>query len=125
MKAVFDNLLQEVPKKHFTVGIKDDVTHTSLEVGPTINTQDPEVTQVGKWSLSRLETGRKGMKSDGFPWFSMVFHCFPRHFEALIANVRTREAVFFGLGSDGTVGANKAAAAIIGERTEFYSQAGP
>lgn len=77
MKAVFDNLLNEVPKKHFTVGINDDVTHSSLPVGPTINTQDPEVTQ----------------------------------------------AVFFGLGSDGTVGANKAAAAIIGERTEFYSQA--
>ena len=34
-----------------------------------------------------------------------------------------RQAIFFGLGSDGTVGANKAAAAIIGERTEFYSQA--
>lgn len=33
------------------------------------------------------------------------------------------QAIFFGLGSDGTVGANKAAAAIIGERTEFYSQA--
>jgi len=32
------------------------------------------------------------------------------------------QAIFFGLGSDGTVGANKAAAAIIGERTEFYSQ---
>ena len=35
----------------------------------------------------------------------------------------TVQAIFFGLGSDGTVGANKAAAAIIGERTEFYSQA--
>ncbi|CAJ1434415.1 unnamed protein product [Effrenium voratum] len=66
-----------VPKRHFTVGINDDVTNTSLQVGPIINTQDPEVTQ----------------------------------------------AIFFGLGSDGTVGANKAAAAIIGERTEFYSQA--
>lgn len=76
VKAVFDNLLNEVPKRHFTVGINDDVTNTSLPLGPTINTQDPEVTQ----------------------------------------------AIFFGLGSDGTVGANKAAAAIIGERTEFYSQ---
>jgi len=76
VKAVFDNLLEKVPKRHFTVGINDDVTHSSLLVGPTINTQDPGVTQ----------------------------------------------AIFFGLGSDGTVGANKAAAAIIGERTEFYSQ---
>eukprot|EP00437_Effrenium_voratum_P033959 CAMPEP_0181476616 /NCGR_PEP_ID=MMETSP1110-20121109/41797_1 /TAXON_ID=174948 /ORGANISM="Symbiodinium sp., Strain CCMP421" /LENGTH=1846 /DNA_ID=CAMNT_0023601901 /DNA_START=106 /DNA_END=5646 /DNA_ORIENTATION=- len=76
VKAVFDNLSNEVPKRHFTVGINDDVTNTSLQVGPIINTQDPEVTQ----------------------------------------------AIFFGLGSDGTVGANKAAAAIIGERTEFYSQ---
>ncbi|CAE7880878.1 unnamed protein product, partial [Symbiodinium sp. KB8] len=38
------------------------------------------------------------------------------------AGLRWVEAIFFGLGSDGTVGANKAAAAIIGERTEFYSQ---
>ena len=34
----------------------------------------------------------------------------------------TVQAIFFGLGSDGTVGANKAAAAIIGERTEFYNE---
>eukprot|EP00930_Biecheleria_cincta_P040888 TRINITY_DN279_c0_g1_i4.p1 TRINITY_DN279_c0_g1~~TRINITY_DN279_c0_g1_i4.p1 ORF type:complete len:1874 (+),score=404.50 TRINITY_DN279_c0_g1_i4:640-5622(+) len=75
-KAVFDNLLEKVPRNRYTVGINDDVTHTSLPVGPTINCIDEGMTQ----------------------------------------------AIFFGLGSDGTVGANKAAAAIIGERTEFYSQ---
>merc|ERR1719450_1375395 len=76
VKAVFDNLKEKVPKRHFTVGINDDVTHTSLPVGPAINTIPNEMTQ----------------------------------------------ALFFGLGSDGTVGANKAASSIIGERTEFYSQ---
>mmetsp|Transcript_31414 Transcript_31414/g.98497 ORF Transcript_31414/g.98497 Transcript_31414/m.98497 type:complete len:1852 (-) Transcript_31414:149-5704(-) len=76
VKAVFDNLLEKVPKRHFTVGINDDVTGTSLPLGPPINCIEDGVTQ----------------------------------------------ALFFGLGSDGTVGANKAAAAIIGERTEFYSQ---
>ena len=67
---------EQVPKNHFTVGINDDVTHSSLPIGPAINCIDEGTTQ----------------------------------------------AIFFGLGSDGTVGANKAAAAIIGERTEFYSQ---
>merc|ERR1719330_168919 len=76
VKAVFDNLKEQTPKNHFTVGINDDVTHSSLPVGPTINCIDEDTTQ----------------------------------------------AIFFGLVSDGTVGANKAAAAIIGERTEFYSQ---
>lgn len=76
VKAVFDNLSEKLPKRHSTVGINDDVTHSSLPVGPAINCQDDGVTQ----------------------------------------------ALFFDLGSDGTGGANKAAAAIIGERTEFYSQ---
>lgn len=76
VKAVFDNLLKEVPKNRFTVGINDDVGHSNLPVGEAINTIPEGTTQ----------------------------------------------ALFFGLGSDGTVGANKAAAAIIGERTEFYAQ---
>ena len=75
-KAVFDNLKLETPKNHFNVGINDDVTHSSLEIGPAINTLQHGITQ----------------------------------------------ALFFGLGSDGTVGANKAAAAIIGERTPMFSQ---
>jgi len=76
VKAVFDNLLQAQPKNHYAVGIVDDVTHSSLEIGPTLNCQEEGTTQ----------------------------------------------ALFFGLGSDGTVGANKAAAAIIGERTEMFAQ---
>eukprot|EP00403_Amphidinium_massartii_P040736 CAMPEP_0178437148 /NCGR_PEP_ID=MMETSP0689_2-20121128/34821_1 /TAXON_ID=160604 /ORGANISM="Amphidinium massartii, Strain CS-259" /LENGTH=1806 /DNA_ID=CAMNT_0020059297 /DNA_START=173 /DNA_END=5593 /DNA_ORIENTATION=+ len=76
VKAVFDNLKEKMPKNHFTVGIKDDITHSNLEVGPGIN-------------------------------------CIPKD---------TTQCLFFGLGSDGTVGANKAASSIIGERTEFYAQ---
>ena len=38
VKAVFDNLKSNKPKHNFTVGINDDVTFTSLEVGPEINT---------------------------------------------------------------------------------------
>merc|ERR1719450_1421284 len=75
-KAVFDNLLEKTPKNHYTVGINDDVTNSSLPVGPALNTIPKGTTQ----------------------------------------------ALFFGLGSDGTVGANKAASSIIGERTEFYAQ---
>lgn len=75
-KAVFDNLKEMQPKNHFTTGIVDDVTLSSLPIGPTINCQSPG----------------------------------------------TIQALFFGLGSDGTVGANKAAAAIIGERTNQFSQ---
>jgi pyruvate-ferredoxin/flavodoxin oxidoreductase len=74
--AVFDELKQETPKQHFTVGITDDVTHLSLTVD-----------------------------EDRF--------CEP-------ADVH--RAVFFGLGSDGTVGANKNSVKIVGENTELYAQ---
>ncbi len=77
VKAVFDNLRSAVPKNHFTVGIKDDVTYTSLELGEDIDTS-PEGT------------------------------------------VRCK---FWGLGADGTVGANKNAIKIIGENTDMYAQA--
>ncbi|MEW6664298.1 MAG: pyruvate:ferredoxin (flavodoxin) oxidoreductase [Thermodesulfobacteriota bacterium] len=76
-KAVFDNLRASVPKNHFTVGITDDVTHTSLELGEDI---DPTP---------------KG----------------------------TVRCKFWGLGADGTVGANKNAIKIIGESTDMYAQA--
>ncbi|MEJ2759389.1 MAG: pyruvate:ferredoxin (flavodoxin) oxidoreductase, partial [Anaerolineales bacterium] len=76
VKAVLDELSTEKPKNHFTVGITDDVTHTSLEVDETFTTEDPE----------------------------------------------TVSAVFYGLGSDGTVGANKNSIKIIGEETDFYAQ---
>ena len=76
VKAVFDELGKERPKNHFTVGINDDVTHTSLEVDASFSTEDP----------------------------------------------KTVSAIFYGLGADGTVGANKNSIKIIGEETNFYAQ---
>lgn len=76
VKAVFDELKKKEPKLHFTVGIHDDVTHSSLDYDPEFFTEP--------------------------------------------AN-RTR-AVFFGLGSDGTVSANKSSIKIIGEETDFNVQ---
>ncbi len=75
-KAVFDELKKPEPKNHFTVGINDDVTHTSLDFDTS-------------FSLSS-----EGMVS----------------------------CVFFGLGSDGTVGANKNSIKIIGEETDNFAQ---
>jgi len=77
VKAVFDNMNGMAPKNHFTVGIVDDVTHTSLEV----------------------ETG----------------------FD--VAPEGTVQCKFWGLGADGTVGANKSAIKIIGDNTDMYAQA--
>ncbi len=76
VKAVFDNLDSDKPKNHFTVGIVDDVTHTSLEV------------------------------EDGFH----------------VAPEGTVQCKFWGLGADGTVGANKSAIKIIGDHTDMYAQ---
>ncbi|MDD3920753.1 MAG: pyruvate:ferredoxin (flavodoxin) oxidoreductase [Eubacteriales bacterium] len=76
VKAVYDNLAQAKPKNHFTVGIVDDVTFTSLEVKEQINAA-PEGTIACK---------------------------------------------FFGLGSDGTVGANKNSIKIIGDHTDMFAQ---
>jgi pyruvate-ferredoxin/flavodoxin oxidoreductase len=77
VKAVYDNLRSREPKSHFTVGITDDVTHTSIELGEEID-PSPEGT------------------------------------------VRCK---FWGLGADGTVGANKNAIKIIGENTDMFAQA--
>lgn len=73
--AVYENLAAAKPKDHFTIGIEDDVDHTSLE--PIAITTKPEGT------------------------------------------VRCK---FWGLGSDGTVGANKQAIKIIGDHTDMYAQ---
>ncbi|MBN1372338.1 MAG: pyruvate:ferredoxin (flavodoxin) oxidoreductase [Anaerolineaceae bacterium] len=75
-KAVFDEMKKAEPKKHFTVGIHDDVSHTSLDFDPAFSITDPT----------------------------------------------TVECVFFGLGADGTVGANKNSIKIIGEETDNYAQ---
>ncbi|BAT51664.1 ferredoxin oxidoreductase [Nostoc sp. NIES-3756] len=76
VKAVFDNLAQATPKNHFTIGIHDDVTHTSLKYDPTFSTEPENVVR----------------------------------------------AMFYGLGSDGTVGANKNSIKIIGGGTDNYAQ---
>ena len=77
VKAVFDNLAAAAPKNHFTVGINDDVSHTSLEYDCDVRDRS-ERTSVG--------------------------------------------CVFYGLGADGTVGANKNSIKIIGEETAGYAQ---
>ena len=76
VKAVFDNLDGEM-KNHFTVGIDDDVTNTSLKLGETF----------------------------------------------AAAPAGTSACMFYGLGSDGTVGANKNSIKIIGDHTDKYAQA--
>ncbi len=76
VKSVFDNLDQDQPKNHFTIGIHDDVNHTSLDFDPDFHIERDNVVR----------------------------------------------AMFYGLGSDGTVGANKNSIKIIGEYTENYAQ---
>ncbi|MCA2002743.1 MAG: pyruvate:ferredoxin (flavodoxin) oxidoreductase, partial [Chloroflexi bacterium] len=76
VKAALDELQKEQPKNHFTVGIVDDVAHTSLDYDSTFSVEPAETTR----------------------------------------------CVFFGLGSDGTVGANKNSIKIIGEETDNYAQ---
>jgi pyruvate-ferredoxin/flavodoxin oxidoreductase len=76
VKAVFDELAKPQPKNHFTVGIYDDVTHTSLEVDRSFTTESPDVVR----------------------------------------------ALFYGLGADGTVSANKSSVKIIGEGTGLHAQ---
>ncbi len=75
-KAVFDELGKDKPKNHFTVGINDDVTHSSLEYDPSFSIEGDKVVR----------------------------------------------CMFWGLGADGTVGANKNSIKIIGEETENYAQ---
>jgi pyruvate-ferredoxin/flavodoxin oxidoreductase len=76
VKAVFDELARPNPKRHFTIGISDDVTHLSLEVDETFDIEPPDAVR----------------------------------------------AVFFGLGADGTVGANKNSIKIIGEDDGRWAQ---
>jgi pyruvate-ferredoxin/flavodoxin oxidoreductase len=75
VKAIYDELSKEQPKNHFTIGINDDLGHTSLEYNPVFKTK------------------------------KSTFNC-----------------MFYGLGSDGTVGANKNSIKIIGDTTDNYVQ---
>jgi pyruvate-ferredoxin/flavodoxin oxidoreductase len=76
VKGIFDELGKAKSKNHFTVGIVDDVTHTSIDYDPQFSTE----------------------------------------------HAKTVRALFYGLGADGTVGANKNSIKIIGEDTDFYAQ---
>ena len=76
VKAIFDELKREQPKNHFTIGINDDVAHTSLAYDPSFSTEPASV----------------------------------------------HRALFYGLGADGTVGANKNTIKIIGEEGDLYAQ---
>ena len=76
VKSIFDNLKAATPKNHFTVGIEDDVTMTSLPYDACFSAEDAD----------------------------------------------TFRGVFFGLGADGTVGANKNSIKIIGDLTDNYVQ---
>src|SRR6476646_9044596 len=76
VKAAFDELGKANPKRHFTLGIVDDVTHLSLAWDPAFRTEAPDVSA----------------------------------------------SVFYGLGADGTVGANKNSIKILGQETELYAQ---
>ena len=75
-RGVFDEMKKANPRKHFTVGINDDVTNLSIDYDPAYSTEGDDVTR----------------------------------------------AVFFGLGSDGTVGANHNSVRIVGENTPLYAQ---
>jgi pyruvate-ferredoxin/flavodoxin oxidoreductase len=76
VKAVYDELSKDKSKNHFTVGINEDVTNTSLEYDPSFSTEGSDVVR----------------------------------------------AMFYGLGADGTVGANKNSIKIIGTETDNYAQ---
>ncbi|OGO33394.1 MAG: pyruvate:ferredoxin (flavodoxin) oxidoreductase, partial [Chloroflexi bacterium RBG_16_56_8] len=76
VKGVFDELKKAKPKNHFTIGINDDVTHTSLDYDLSFSAEDPNMVR----------------------------------------------AMFWGLGADGTVGANKNSIKIIGEDTDNFAQ---
>ncbi|HZM51860.1 MAG TPA: pyruvate:ferredoxin (flavodoxin) oxidoreductase, partial [Vicinamibacteria bacterium] len=76
VKAIFDELGRETPRRHFTVGIVDDVTHLSLPWDPSFRTEGKDVST----------------------------------------------SLFYGLGADGTVGANKNSIKIIGQETDRHVQ---
>ncbi|MGK7917135.1 MAG: pyruvate:ferredoxin (flavodoxin) oxidoreductase, partial [Prochloraceae cyanobacterium] len=76
IKGIYDNLAAAEPKNHFTIGINDDLSHSSLSYDPEFSTEADQVVR----------------------------------------------AIFYGLGSDGTVGANKNSIKIIGGETDNYAQ---
>ncbi len=75
-KAVFDEMKKDAPKRRFTVGIVDDVSHLSLDYDPAFDIEEKDV----------------------------------------------QRALFYGLGADGTVGANKNTIKIIGDDPDYFAQ---
>ncbi len=92
VRAIYEELGKEKPKNHFTIGINDDVTHTSLTY------------QNGVMPVNGKEKAASSGKAAGKEK-SKVFR-----------------GLFYGLGADGTVSANKNSIKIIGENTDFYAQ---
>ena len=76
INGIFDEMARTLPKNHFTVGINDDITHSSVDYDPAFILEPDDVTR----------------------------------------------AIFWGLGADGTVGANKNSIQIIGEETNHFAQ---
>src|SRR5262249_43070879 len=76
VKAIFDEIARDAARRHFTIGIVDDVTHTSLAWDPSFRTESEDVSA----------------------------------------------SVFYGLGADGTVGANKNSIKIVGQETDRFAQ---
>jgi len=76
VKAVFDEIAKPSPKRHFTIGIVDDVTHTSIPWDASFKTEGADVSA----------------------------------------------SLFYGLGADGTVGANKNSIKIVGQETDLFAQ---
>jgi len=76
VKGIYDELLKSNPKRRFSIGIEDDITHQSLPYDPNFSVESDDVFR----------------------------------------------GLFYGLGADGTVGANKNSIKIIGEQTDFFAQ---
>ena len=76
VKGIFDELRKDAPKNHFTIGIDDDVTHTSLPYDPAFSIEGQDMVR----------------------------------------------CLFWGLGADGTVGANKNSIKILGQETDLWAQ---
>ena len=95
VKTVFDQLREEAPKNHFTIGINDDITHSSLPWQNGMSGNGAEHKAKSEQSNAKETSGNNGKLFQG---------------------------LFYGLGADGTVSANKNSIKIIGEHTDYYAQ---
>jgi pyruvate-ferredoxin/flavodoxin oxidoreductase len=130
--AVFKNLALPMPKNHFTVGIVDDVTFTSLP-------QEEEIALGGEGMFEAKFYGTTPaqiiavFKNLALPMpknhftvgivDDVTFTSLPQEEEIALGGEGMFEAKFYGLGADGTVGANKNSVKIIGDNTDKHCQA--